>query len=68
MNCGTCAPKEYQNIPSLFGVIIANRLASLNDLRTIYSLEDAMDIYEAFIIPKYNEWREIEATKNTVSK
>lgn len=31
-------------------------MATLNELRTIYSLEDAMDMYEAYIIPKYNEW------------
>lgn len=32
-------------------------MATLNELRTIYSLEDAMDMYEAYIIPKFNEWK-----------
>lgn len=68
MKSGSCAPKEYQNIPSLFGVIISNRLATLNELRTIYSLEDALNIYEAFIIPKYNEWREMEMAKSKARK
>lgn len=68
MSSGICAPKEYQNIPSLFGTIISNRLATLSELRTIYSLEDALNIYEALAIPKYNEWREMEAAKRRVHK
>ena len=49
--------KDYQNIDGLIGTLIANRMATLNELKTIYSLEDAMDMYEAYIIPKYNEWK-----------
>lgn len=68
MNTGTCAKKEYQNIHPVIGVLVANRIATLNELRTIYSMEDAMDMYEAFIIPKYNEWREIQAAQNKARK
>ena len=35
-------------------------MATLNELKTIYSLEDAMDMYEAYIIPKFNEWKEMK--------
>lgn len=49
--------KEYQNVNGLVGCLIANGMATLNELRTIYSLEDAMDMYEAYIIPKFNEWK-----------
>lgn len=49
--------KDYQNIDGLIGTLIANHMATLNELKTIYSLEDAMDMYEAYIIPKYNEWK-----------
>lgn len=59
------APKEYQNINGLIGVLIANRVATLQELRTIYSLEDAMNMYEAIIIPKFNEWR---AAKHAANK
>lgn len=52
--------KEYQNINGLVGCLIANGLATLNELRTIYSLEDAFDMYEAYIIPKFNEWKQIK--------
>jgi len=50
--------KDYQNISNLIGTIISARLATLYELRTIYSLEDAMDMFEAYIVPKFNEWKE----------
>ena len=37
----------------------------LDELKTIYSMEDAMDMYEAFVIPKFNEWRELESAKRS---
>lgn len=41
-------------------------MATLQELRTIYTLEDALDMYEAYIIPKYNEWIESrEISKRT---
>lgn len=49
--------KDYQNIDGLIGTLVANRIATLIELKTIYSLEDAMDMYEAYIIPRYNEWK-----------
>lgn len=58
-------PREYPNIRGLVGVLIANRVATLYELQTIYSLEDAMDMYEAIAVPKYNEWKsyQIESQK-----
>lgn len=49
--------KDYVNIGSLIGTLIASRVATLYELQTIYSLEDAMDMYEAIAVPKYNEWK-----------
>lgn len=63
MGGGLCAPKEYPNVPVLFGLLISQRICTLHELRTIYTLEDAMYMYEAIMVPKYNEWREIEANK-----
>lgn len=40
----------------LIGVLIANKLATLHELKTVYSVEDAMIMYEAYIVPKYNEY------------
>lgn len=45
-------------------MLVANRLATLNELRTIYSLEDALDMYEAYIIPKFNEWKRAKMLKD----
>lgn len=52
--------KDYQNINGLVGTLVANRIATLHELKTVYSLEDAMDMYEAYIIPKFNEWKEMK--------
>lgn len=49
--------KEYVNIGGLIGTLVAERVATLYELQTIYSLEDAMDMYEAIAVPKYNEWK-----------
>lgn len=49
--------KEYVNIGGLIGTLIANRVATLYELQTVYSLEDALDMYEAIAIPQYNEWK-----------
>lgn len=38
------------------GAIIEQGRATLQELRTIYSLEDALNIWEACIVPKYNEF------------
>lgn len=53
--------KDYQNIDGLIGALVSNRMATLAELKTIYTLEDAMDMYEAFIIPRYNEWKAMKA-------
>lgn len=61
---GGSKAKDYQNIGGLIGCLVANRLATLNELRTIYSLEDAMDMYEAYIIPKFNEWKSMKMAES----
>lgn len=41
---------------NLIATLICNHLATLNELKTIYTLEDAMYMYEAWVVPKYNEY------------
>lgn len=48
--------EEYQNVDNLIGTLICNHLATLHELKTIYTLEDAMTMYEAWVVPKYNEY------------
>ena len=63
MATGRTTPKEYPNIPPLLGFLVAQKVCSLNELKTVYSFEDAAWMYEAVAVPKYNEWREMEANK-----
>lgn len=59
------ARKDYLNVDDLIGFLIYNKLATLNELKTIYSVEDAMYMYEAYSVPKYNEYLQ---TKQMVNK
>lgn len=61
-------PKQYPNIPPLFGLLVSQKVCSLNELKTIYSFEDAVWMYEAIMVPAYNDWREIEANKKGVKR
>ena len=48
----------------MLGVIITRRLATLHELQTVYSLDDAADLYEIAAVNNYNEWRSAEEAKN----
>lgn len=43
------------------GVIISKRLATLYDLQTLYSYEDALDLYEIAYINAVNEEAAVKA-------
>lgn len=38
------------------GQLIGEKVATLNELKTVYSLEDAYMMFEAVYVPKQNEW------------
>jgi hypothetical protein len=40
----------------LIGSLIAEGKATLHELNTVYTLEDAIDIYEAVATMKFNEY------------
>lgn len=61
MEGGVTVPKSYPNIPAILGVLVANKVCTLYELKTVYSLEDVYWMYEAIMIPRYNEWREYKA-------
>ena len=50
-------------MPSLFGVIVARKLAKMHELETIYSYEDALNMFEIITVQNYNEWWAGEKTK-----
>ncbi|MDR2077039.1 MAG: hypothetical protein LBP61_08965 [Desulfovibrio sp.] len=37
-------------------MIVARRLASLHELETVYSYEDALNMAEIITVQNYNEW------------
>ena len=47
---------EYLNVPPLLGRLVSSGLASLAELQTVYSLEDAMQLDEILKIRTYHEW------------
>ena len=46
---------EYPTVPGIIGVVVSKRLATLFELQTIYSLDDAYDMYEVILVNNYNE-------------
>ncbi len=44
------------------GVIVARRLATLHELETVYSYEDALNMAEVLTVQNYNEWAAMEAS------
>jgi hypothetical protein len=36
--------------------LVAHRFATLAELQTVYSYEDALNMYEVLTIRNYNEW------------
>ena len=45
----------FPNVAPLFAVIISQKFATLHELQTIYSYEDALDMYEVAYINSINE-------------
>ena len=58
----------YPTIPALIGVIVTRRLATLHELQTVYSLDDAYDLYEIAVVNNYNEWRHAEEMRQNVRR
>src|SRR6478736_4422745 len=54
---------DFQNVDGFLGAILAEDKATLNELRTIYDLEDAFDLWEVIMVTRYNEHLAIEHAK-----
>ncbi len=46
------------------GVLIARKMATLHELETVYSYEDALNMMEIIVVQNYNEWVAGENSKN----
>ena len=44
----------YQSILPLFGILISKKLATLYELQTLYSLNDAYILYDILEVDSYN--------------
>lgn len=51
-----CRQEAYRNIDALIGAIISSGKATLRELKTVYTLEDALNIYEVVAIDCYNKY------------
>lgn len=51
---------DFKNISTICGVIISEGKATLNELRTIYDIEDAYILWEVIAVTKYNEFLSME--------
>jgi hypothetical protein len=46
---------DFKNIDGFIGAIIASGQATLHELKTVYTLEDAFKMWEVIAITRYNE-------------
>ena len=54
---------EFANVSNLVGVLVGRRLATLHQLQTVYSLEDALNLLEIVSVQNYNDWALNEESK-----
>ena len=46
---------DYENIPRLIGIVVSSGLATLRELRTVYSLEDLYNLLEVYLVNAHNQ-------------
>jgi hypothetical protein len=59
---------DFQNIDGFIGAVIAEGKATLHELRTIYTLEDALDMWEIIAVTRYNEQLAMEHAEKEARK
>lgn len=47
---------DYANVSGTVGVIVARKIATMAELQTVYSYEDALNMTEIITVQNYNEW------------
>ena len=45
----------YPNLSPIIGAVISNKLATLNELQSVYGSEDLFDLYEVVLVKLHNE-------------
>lgn len=59
---------DFPNVDELIGAIVASGKATLNELSTVYTLEDAHDLFEIVSVTRYNEFLAVEEANKKVRK
>ena len=52
-----------ERVPSLVYSLISKGAATLRDLREVYTIEDAIDLYEIVLVDAYNQVQAAEASR-----
>lgn len=52
---------DYPNVDVMMGSLVANKYATLHELKTVYTLEDAYNLYEILAVTRYNEFVAMES-------
>lgn len=46
---------QYGNVPRVIGTLVSARIATLAELQTVYSIEDAYNLLEVVNVDHHNE-------------
>ena len=47
---------DFQNLDPFIATIVANGKATLHELKTVYTLEDAFNLWEVIVTSNFNTW------------
>ena len=61
--CQRTGAVHYKNVDDLIGFLIERKVATLHELKTVYTSEDALNMQEALLVPMINQWYEMEREK-----
>ena len=64
----SCPGESYRNIDTLIGVLISTGKATLHELKTVYTLQDAYQLYEIAVIDYYNEQQAMERARERAKR
>lgn len=55
------------NVPKICGALVGARMATLAELKTVYSLEDAFMLFEILQVKNYNDWAVQAQSKDEIN-
>jgi len=47
-------------VDPIIGALVANKYATMHELNTVYTIEQAYDLYEILAVTRYNEFMAIK--------